>query len=227
MTNTLIIYDCDGTLVDSAALIIESMSRAFGDLGLVVPDQDAIRRVVGLSLTSAISRLQPDTDMDGLHRIANAYKGAFAVTKFEPEFDQPLYPGARDCVRAMREKGAKTAIATGKSRKGLAHVLERHEMHELFDALITADDAQSKPHPEMIELLQWECDAQSERTVMIGDTSFDIEMGKAAKAYAVGVSWGNHPAEELTQAGADVVLDEFAALEPWLADINLLGGLRR
>lgn len=227
MSNTLVIFDCDGTLVDSSALIVESMSRAFGDLGYAVPGQDAIRRVVGLSLTGAIARLVPDADMEALHRIANAYKGAFAVTKFEPEFDQPLYPGARDCVLAMRERGAKTAIATGKSRKGLAHVLERHEMHTLFDALITADDAQSKPHPEMIELLQWECDAQSERTIMVGDTSYDIEMGKAAKTFAVGVSWGNHPAEELMEAGADIVIEEFAALEPWLAETHLLGGFRR
>jgi phosphoglycolate phosphatase len=204
----LIVFDCDGTLVDSQHHIVASMDAAFVAEGLLPPAREAVVRVVGLSLDTAIARLlPPGTEAAIVLRLAEAYKEAFRERRLRPDHDEPLYPGVRE---ALRELGAREevllGIATGKSRRGVAAVLEREGLVPAFATVQTADTHPSKPDPSMLLAAMAETGALPERTLMIGDTTFDIEMARAAQVGALGVAWGYHPAASLEQAGADMMV---------------------
>ncbi len=219
--NKMLVFDCDGTLVDSAGLIVASMHTAFDELGRTRPDDHAIRAIVGLSLTGAIGRLLDnmgeEADFDDVQLIGERYKQAFNRLKIDPAYDQPLYPNIRACLEAAQDSGMIVAVATGKSRKGLESVLDHHDLRGFIDDSITADEAHSKPHPDMLNQLMQRQGVASGATAMIGDTSFDIEMAVAASCVAVGVDWGNHDRALLLEAGATTVLEDAAELMPWLA----------
>ncbi len=182
---------------------------------------DWIRNIFEHARGGAIGRLVAgmglDMDFDEVQEIGEKYKQAFNRLKIDPAYDQPLYPNIRTCIEAARAKGMVIAIATGKSRKGLESVLDQHDLHSLIDDSITADEAQSKPHPDMLLQLMMRNGIQPHHTAMIGDTSFDIEMAVAAACLPVGVDWGNHDGAVLVDAGAQIVLEDAAALLPWLA----------
>jgi phosphoglycolate phosphatase len=202
----LAIFDCDGTLVDSQANICRAMEEAFVAAKLAPPSRDAIRRIVGLSLVEAVAGLLPDAD-DALHRtLAETYKATFFRMRASGTLDaEPLFENMAETLTMLRNTGWTLGVATGKSDRGLAHILAHHGLTDHFVTLQTADRHPSKPHPSMIELAMAEAGAVPEHTAMIGDTSYDILMARAAGVRAVGVAWGYHPAHELEAAGADAI----------------------
>lgn len=206
----LAVFDCDGTLVDSAATICTAMAMAFDAVGVRWPGAEASRRIVGLSLPEAMRTMAPDGD-DALHgALAERYKAAFGRLRAAGRAHEPLYPGALDALAELEASGWLLGVATGKSDRGLDLCLRGHGLHARFVTLQTADRHPSKPHPSMLHEAARE--AGADHVAMIGDTVFDIHMGIAAGADAVGVAWGYHPAAELHAAGARAVARTYAEL---------------
>ncbi len=208
----LAVFDCDGTLVDGQASICAAMEAAFAELALPAPHRNAIRRAVGLSLPQAARRLLPDHDSATHHAVAEAYKRHFRAAREAGELSQPLFAGMADVLDALRGAGWTLGVATGMSDRGLAHCLATHGLTRHFVTLQTADRHPSKPNPAMLEAALFEAAAEPAQAVMIGDTVFDIDMGRAAGVRAVGVDWGYHEADELLRAGAEWVAPDPAAL---------------
>ncbi|MES2496319.1 MAG: HAD-IA family hydrolase [Pseudomonadota bacterium] len=203
----LAIFDCDGTLVDSQANICRAMAEAFIVEKLAPPDDAAIRRIVGLSLTQAVAKLLPDAGHDLHVRVGETYKHVFRAMRGAGEVDEPLFPGIVEVLRALDAEGWMLAVATGKSDRGLKHCLEVHGIDRMFVSLQTADRHPSKPHPSMIYQAIADAGATIETSAMIGDTSFDIGMATNAGCVAVGVAWGYHAPDELFDEGAHYVAD--------------------
>ncbi|WP_375428070.1 HAD-IA family hydrolase [uncultured Sphingomonas sp.] len=202
----LAIFDCDGTLVDSQANICRAMERAFALHDAAPPPRAAVRRIVGLSLVEAVRVLSPDRD-DAFHRrLAEEYKQVFRAMRADSRLDdEPLFDGVAEVLDGLRGRGWTLGVATGKSDRGLVHVLDAHGIADRFATLQTADRHPSKPDPAMALAAMAEVGAAPADCVMIGDTSFDMAMGRAAGTRAVGVAWGYHAVDELIAAGADVV----------------------
>lgn len=213
----LVVFDCDGTLVDSQRFIVDCMTAAFAAEGMETPSSDAIRRIVGLTLVHAVDRLLGGGDLVLAERLAEGYRSQFLRRRMAGDTDEPLFPGALDLLDELAARGVTMGVATGKTMRGLKHILEQHRIAHHFVTLQTADLHPSKPHPAMIEAAMRETGADAARTMMVGDTSFDIEMAVAAGVLPVGVSWGNHPAVELKAVGAAHVLDRFDELIGLLA----------
>lgn len=214
----LIVFDCDGTLVDSQAGIVVCAQAAFAAEGLPPPAAEAVRRIVGLSLVEAMVELMAAPDPVAGARLAEHYKAAFLEHRRHPEFSEPLFPGTRELLDALLARDLALGVATGKAMRGLRFVLELHGLERYFATLQTADLHPSKPHPAMLRAAMAETGIDPASTMLIGDTTFDILMARAAKALPVGVSWGNHPAHELRAAGAVTVLDRFDELHALLPD---------
>jgi phosphoglycolate phosphatase len=208
----LIVFDCDGTLVDSQANIIRAVSETFDRAQLPVPDPHAIRRIVGLSLVQAMQALLPDGHPDLHARLAADYKTAFQRLRGHGLVEEPLYPQARVVIETLSEMGIALGVATGKSDRGLALCLAHHNLTHHFITLQTADRHPSKPHPSMLEQAMADADALPAHTWMVGDTVFDMALAANAGATALGVDWGYHDADELRAAGAVDVLTGFPAL---------------
>lgn len=209
----LIIFDVDGTLVDSQADILAAMAHAFQSEALPLPMPAQVLSIVGLSLDVAIARLVPHVAPAGVTRLVAAYKDAYMGLRIKTGAAQgsPLYPGARAALdRLAGETNTLLAVATGKSRRGLDKLIEAHDLRGLFASQQVADFHPSKPHPAMVLAALAETGVQAHRAVMIGDTTFDMEMGRAAGVGTIGVGWGYHPAADLV--AADAVIDSFAAL---------------
>ena len=210
--NHLAIFDCDGTLVDSAATICAAMEECFAAAALPPPPRNATRRAVGLSLVEAIALLHPGGGADAHRAMADSYKRAFQGLRARGEVAEPLFEGISETIGALDKAGWLLGVATGKSDRGLAHCLDQHGLSRRFVTLQTADRHPSKPHPSMIEAAMAEAGAAPATTVMIGDTSFDIGMAKAAGVLAIGVAWGYHDRAELLAEGADLVAEHPAEL---------------
>ncbi|MGE0023471.1 MAG: HAD-IA family hydrolase [Hyphomicrobium sp.] len=211
----LVVFDCDGTLVDSQHGIVAAMTDAFAAEGLAPPPRERVLEVVGLSLAIAVARLVPEaSDLERIDRMAEAYKEAFAARRRRADHAEPLYDGIRDTLQKLAaDGGVRLGIATGKSRRGVDAVLEREGLAGLFHTIQTADTHPSKPHPAMVLAAMSESDAAPHDTVVIGDTTYDIEMALSAGAAAVGVSWGYHPVSALRAAGAHHVTADCAELD--------------
>lgn len=213
----LIIFDVDGTLVDSQQVIHLGMTAAFETVGLPVLPKEQVLATVGLSLPVAMARLVPQADTSIHALLVEAYKDAFTAARIE-EF-APLYPGALECIDALSARDdLLLAIATGKGRRGLLPMLDTYGLHGRFFSLQTADDHPSKPHPSMLHRAMSEAGVEADRAIMIGDTTFDIEMAVSAGMPAIGVSWGYHPVEALQNAGALHVVQDFSALSAAIED---------
>lgn len=209
----LVIFDCDGTIVDSQQAIVAAMAAAFARHGLPEPAREAVIGVVGLSLANAVARLVPGHDAGSVDRLAESYKSAFADLRSREGHREPLFPGAREVIAALAERDdVVLGVATGKSRRGVDALFEREGLARYFHTIQTADDHPSKPHPSMVERAMREAGAERAGTVMVGDTVFDIEMARHACVGAVGVTWGYHPAEELTRAGAHALVAGYEEL---------------
>ena len=212
------VFDCDGTLVDGQAAVCDSMAAAFAEAGLPQPNRNAVRRIVGLSLPQAVMHLAPETEKDARAAVVEAYKAHFRATRESGALREVLYDGIRETLQALHDADWMLAVATGKSHRGLTATLETNGLAALFTSLQTADGHPSKPHPAMLEAALVECGAAPADAVMIGDTSFDIEMAKAAGATPIGVAWGYHEPEELLRAGAVAVAESPAQLTEILLD---------
>jgi phosphoglycolate phosphatase len=208
----LAIFDVDGTLVDSQHNIVASMTAACKRNVVPVPAPEAIRRIIGLSLAEAVGRLLPELDPILLGAVVEDYKRGFAELRQRPDHDEPLFPGVMATLDELAAEGWLLAVATGKSRRGLAAVIERHGLSGRFVSLQTADDNPGKPHPAMVRRALAEADAAAGEAVMIGDTSYDMRMARDAGVRAVGVSWGYHAPAELFDAGAEMVVNDYAEL---------------
>jgi phosphoglycolate phosphatase len=204
----LIVFDCDGTLVDSQQLIIEAASQTLLAHDLALRSADAIRAVIGLSLELAFMKLVPEADARALASLVETYRVAWRTLRAQG-VREPLFPGVREVLGMLDDRGHLLGVATGKSRPGLLDVLDHHGLSALFVSLQTADRHPSKPHPAMLEAAMRETGSDPEGTLVVGDTTFDMEMARAAGARALGVSWGYHPTALLETAGAETILTGF------------------
>jgi len=209
----LAVFDVDGTLVDSRASIFQAATEASTALGLPTPEYDRVRRIVGLSLPVALRQLEPDLDDRDLDRFVEAFKAVFLRMNTDPDFHEPLYPGAMDHLRRLKRDGWRLALATGQSRRGVARNLAREGWADLFLSSHCAEDGPGKPDPAMLIAAMRACDARPSTTVMIGDTAHDHAMAKNAGVPAYGVGWGFHTAEEQMAAGALLVAETFPQLD--------------
>ena len=211
----LLIFDVDGTLVDSQDNIVESQRRTFLAHGLTPPDRRTSLSVVGLSLREAFTVL---VGADGpVDSMAESYKSQFQAMRADSSREAPLFPGAAEAVaRYGADPGFMLGVATGKSRRGVHHLFERMNWAPLFATVQTADDHPSKPAPDMILAALAETGAPAEDAFMIGDTTFDMAMARAAGVRAIGVSWGYHETAALAAAGAGTIISDFAELDALL-----------
>ena len=213
----LVVFDVDGTLVDSQADIVASMGAAFDVVNLDPPERSEVLSIVGLSLPQAMARLAPGADNDGL---VAAYKDAYVARRAAAgsEVSSPLYPGARAALERLHAMpDVVLGVATGKSRRGLDLLLEACDLTSFFVTQQVADFHPSKPHPSMLFKAMDETGVGAGHAVMVGDTSFDMQMAQSAGLPFVGVSWGYHPVIDLT--GAVAVLDAFEDLDAVLDNI--------
>ncbi|MCX8509757.1 MAG: HAD-IA family hydrolase, partial [Rhodobacteraceae bacterium] len=188
----LVLFDVDGTLVDSQDHIHAAMAHAFAVTGQVMPPRDEVLSIVGLSLAEAVARLLPGGGPDEQAEVVEAYKNSFGVMRAHSL--SPLFPGARAALDALAARDDLVlGVATGKSRRGLDHILAAHGLQGVFATCQVADDHPSKPHPSMVRTALAEVGADPAQSVMIGDTSFDMEMGRAAGGAARGGAGGYHP----------------------------------
>lgn len=205
MTVRLAVFDCDGTLSDGQAAVCSAMTAAFGEAGLPAPDLHRLRRSVGLSLPHAVGQLAPELAEEDRFRVVDAYKRAFFRSRQDGTLQEPLFEGIAALLHRLKRGGWTLGVATGKSDRGLRSCLTVHGVFDLFVTLQTADRHPSKPHPAMLQTAMAEAGGLPELTVMIGDTTYDVEMAKAAGCRALGVAWGYHAPGELLAAGAEAV----------------------
>jgi phosphoglycolate phosphatase len=216
----LIIFDVDGTLVDSQTDIIAAMTHAFESAAQPTPPPAAILGIVGLSLDEAMFRLAPDLPGALRAKMVDWYKEAYMGLRLKTgaAHSSPLYPGARAVLEALRAIPENIlGVATGKSKRGLDKLLEAHDMAGFFTTLQVSDFHPSKPHPAMLHAALSETGIDARDAVMIGDTSFDMDMAAAAGITGIGVSWGYHPVSALGTARH--IIDDFLQLPGCLNDI--------
>lgn len=206
----LVIFDVDGTLVDSQDVIVSAMTAAFDRIGRPAPARAEVLATVGLSLPLSVARLAPDLSAEDQAVLVAAYKENFLTGRMREA--APLYDGIKALLdRLAGEDDLLLGVATGKSRRGLDALFETHDLRRYFITTQVADDHPSKPNPSMVLRAMSETGAR--RAVMVGDTGFDMEMARTAGADAFGVLWGYHSAAELTKAGADALFSTVADLE--------------
>ncbi len=208
----LVVFDWDGTVVDSTAMIARCIQRAAADLGLVVPSLERASHVIGLGLRDALAGAVPDLPEDHIEHFTDRYRHHY----FEVESDIVLFTGVRRLLVELTESGARLAVATGKSRRGLDRALDATGLHMYFESSRCADETHPKPHPAMLLELTAELSVSVERTVMIGDTTHDLAMAVAARTKAIGVTYGAHPREQLAVHSPLALVDSFEDLRPWL-----------
>ena len=209
----LILFDFDGTLVDSQAMIAQVMATAFARHHMAPPDPVSVRRVIGLRLEDAIEQLlEGQTGHALIGDVAATYKQVFFRIRAEPAFLEPMFPGVRQVLDRLSGTAPHLGIATGKGRRGLVESLRRHRLDRYFTVLKTADDGPGKPNPAILRQAMAEVGVPADETLLIGDTQYDVAMAKAAGVRAVGAAWGYHEHVELEAAGADVVLADIREL---------------
>jgi phosphoglycolate phosphatase len=218
--NRLAIFDCDGTLVDSQANICLAIEHAFDEAGLTPPSRHATRRIVGLSLVEAMRVLLPDAEAQVHTDMAERYKASYLILRNNGLEHEPLYDGIAGLLSSMDESGWLLGVATGKSDRGLERCLDHHGIKGLFVTLQTADRHPSKPNPSMVYQALADAGTEAANAVVIGDTVYDIHMGKAAGTRTIGVNWGYHPVDELRGAGADAIAESMDELEALLGDLK-------
>ncbi len=185
----LIIFDWDGTIIDSEAHIIHSMRAAISEQGLALPDEQQVRHIIGLSLDKAILALFPDLPAKDVARLADAYRRHF----FNEANDvSELFDGAADVIRDLHAEGYYLAVATGKGRRGLDMALQTTGLEPYFHITRCADETRSKPDPLMLEEILTDLDIESDKAVMIGDTSYDLDMAKNIRMDSIAVTYGMH-----------------------------------
>jgi phosphoglycolate phosphatase len=212
-TCELLVFDWDGTLMDSEHRIVTCMQLAAGDAGCSVPDDAAVRNIIGLGMREAVSALFPGADEREVDRIIDAYRTHWLGEGIPPS---SMFPGAEKVIREFADAGYLLAVATGKSRRGLDKVLDETGLGELFHMTRCADEAYSKPHPQMLQDILTDLNTDPARALVIGDSEYDMQMAGNAGVDALGVVHGVHSSERLLQHGALTVLDHLEELPAWL-----------
>ncbi|MAI89095.1 HAD-IA family hydrolase [Ponticaulis sp.] len=214
MSLRLVVWDLDGTIIDSRKVIQNAMTAAFEEFGLEPPEYDRTRQIVGLGLEDGCRILAPQgTSEKDVAALALAYKNAFVAHRTNnPDFKEPLYEGAVELLESLANQNCLMGVATGKSRRGIEAVFGMHDLHQYFDTIWCADDGPGKPHPFMVMEAMKAIGAEADETVMIGDAIHDIHMGRSAGVVTHGVSWGFGEAHELEAAGAHHIHHEMESL---------------
>lgn len=211
----LVIFDVDGTLVDSQHFIVEAQTRAFAAHGLPAPSRAEMLSIVGLSLVQAFEQLVPDGPAASL---AQAYRDAWSVMRLDPDYADEMYPGAVEAVNALAQRDdLLLGIATGKSLRGVHHLFDERGWHGRFATVQTSDGHPSKPHPAMVLKALAETGLAPADALMIGDTSYDMAMGAAAGVRTLGVTWGYHTRDQLMASGAERLVESYEDLMAVLA----------
>ena len=212
---TLLIFDWDGTLLDSQARIVASMQAAALEAGQQALSADAVRDIIGLGLPEAIRKLIPGIADGDLQKVREGY-----IHHFMDQNDTPMqfFAGAEQGLRALKAQGYRLAVATGKSRRGLDKVLRETGIADLFEITRCADETASKPDPLMLNEILSETGVAQAQALMIGDTEYDLEMAQNAKIDSVGVSYGVHSVERLLACHPQKIIHQFSELTNWLAD---------
>jgi phosphoglycolate phosphatase len=209
----LIVFDCDGTLADSQHIITEAMRFAFQSAGLVAPERSSVLRIVGLSLDEAATTLAPDQCHAKRDEVVRVFREWSTALRLNASAREPLFPGAASLLQKLAEReDVILGLATGKSRRSVARIIEQNDLRGIFTTIQTADEAPSKPHPAMLFQAMKETGVSPETTVIIGDTSYDMQMAVAANVASIGVTWGYHTMAELRRAGAKRIVHSFAEL---------------
>jgi phosphoglycolate phosphatase len=208
----LLVFDWDGTLMDSTAVIAGSLQAACGDVGLPVPSEERARHIIGLGLYDAMRYVLPGVPPSIYPQVVERYRVHFLAR----EESAPLFAGAEAALKTLVDAGHLLAVATGKSRRGLDRVLERTGLTQRFHATRCGEEAASKPAPAMLLDLQSELGVAKERTLMIGDTTHDLQMAQNAGMAGLAVAFGAHPREQLLACQPLACLDDPAQLWHWL-----------
>jgi len=214
MTYQLVVFDWDGTLMDSEARIVACLQAAANDAGIATPSHAAARDIIGLGLDEAIARLFPGQDSRTLARVVAGYRHHWLGEGLAPA---PLFAGAREVLDRLEEAGYLLAVATGKSRRGLDKVLDETGLGHHFVATRCADEAHSKPHPQMLLDILERVGMMPGQALVVGDTEYDMAMAANAGSHALGVGHGVHTAARLLDSGAITCLDDLWGLPDWLA----------
>lgn len=215
MKYSLIVFDWDGTLYDSAQFIVNNVQEAFREVGLPTPESKVIRSMIGLSFMEALRRAQPGMSSFDLERLATVYRHNVSLAR--PE-DSSLFPGVKETLLQLKESGYILAIATGKSRAGLNLDLENFKLKDLFFATRCGDETFSKPHPQMLLDILEKTGCEPSQALMVGDTSYDMELAQNAKVDGVAVSYGVHDEVILREVSSTkTILNDIRDLPIWLA----------
>ena len=220
----LIIFDVDGTLVDSQAHIIAAMEFAFNAADVAMPSRSEILSVVGLSLPELMVILAPDATRSKIDELVAGYRNSYATLRTQMEQPAPFYPYALETLHELNARDeVLLALATGKSRRGVRHLLDSYDLHGMFVSIQTSDTHPSKPHPSMLEQALFDGGVDAVDAIMLGDTSFDMEMACNAKIRGIGVNWGYHSADILKGVGGiETILSDFRELVPHLTNSGFL-----
>lgn len=208
----LIAFDWDGTVADSTAIISRSIQEAVRDVGGTVPSDEQAAYVIGMALMPALARAAPDVPPEKYPELANRYRFHF----FKHQDDICVFDGILPLLAELRERGHWLTVATGKSRMGLNHALQDAQLKGVFDGSRTADETAGKPSPLMLHELMAEFGVEPGRTLMIGDTTHDLQMAQNAGCACVGVSYGAHAPDGFAQFNPLFVADSVAQLRAWL-----------
>ncbi len=208
----VLIFDWDGTLMDSAGHIVDSLQNACADIGVVVPDERACRQIIGLGLTQALQALLPDLPDDQHPQLVDRYRHHYLGRDAEI----PLFSGVQVGIHELHSAGFTLAVATGKSLKGLERALDYAQLRPYFSATRCADQTHSKPHPAMVEEILDELKLERNKALVIGDTSHDMLMAANAGVDRLGVSYGAHHPDDLHGHTPLAVLDSFEEVKTWL-----------
>ena len=216
----LVVFDWDGTLMDSQARIVASLHHAIAGSGLPQRSHGELRNIIGLGLREALLALYPNLRPPQLQALTVAYRSQFLEVCSEPEC---LFEGARQVIETLRAQGLLLAIATGKGRAGLDRALRHSGLHGYFHSTRCADEAPSKPDPTMLQELMAELGVEPAATLMVGDTEYDLAMARAAKAWPLAVAYGAHERRRLLPYAPVAVLERIGDLPELLAKLSLGG----
>lgn len=209
----LIVFDWDGTLMDSAAKIVRCFQAAACDVGLSPPPDAAIRRIIGLGLREALDMVLPDVDASTRDELVRCYRQHFVHLD---QTEMPLFPGVVEGLQKLGTDGYQLAVATGKARRGLNRVLRDTATSRYFCVTRCADEALSKPHPQMLYDILDFTGIDPRRALMVGDTTYDLEMAFAARMSSLAVSYGAHERDRLLQHKPAGCVDSFLEVCRWL-----------
>ncbi|MCK0165963.1 HAD-IA family hydrolase [Jannaschia sp. S6380] len=215
MAEGLVLFDVDGTLVDGEGQISDTMAAAFAAAGLHPPTRAAVASTIGLSLPEMVQALIPPSEAGLRDKVIAGYRLRY-IDALNRREEPPVFDGAETTLLRLRRSGWTLGLVTGKSRRGVDYLLDAMDWRGHFATVQCADDNISKPHPEMVLRALSETGTTVDRTVIVGDTTYDMEMGRAAGIRALGVAWGYHTADRLMRAGAEAVAADFASLALWI-----------